>query len=116
MSYKSNKKKLLFDTILVAALLAFSISAYFIVNAFLDKGDFAVVYVNGKESSRYALLIDGEYVLNGGTNILKIENGTARMIYGDCPKQICVNTGAISLELQCISCNHNRVDVRIIKN
>ena len=59
----------------------------------------------------YSLLINGEYFLNGGTNILVIENGEAYLSYANCPDHTCVRTGKIKYTGQSIVCLPNRLSV-----
>lgn len=113
MSDKSNKRKLLFDGILILALLCVGFSALFILRSCGKAGDTVQVYIDNELRSEYPLFIDGEYSLNGGTNILVIEDGTARVIYADCPKQVCVNQGRISEDYQRIVCAHNKIEIAI---
>lgn len=48
-----------------------------------------------------------------GTNALKIENGSVRMLESTCPDQVCVHTGIISKAGQTLVCLPNRVVVEI---
>ena len=107
------KRRYIYDIILVAALLAVFLSLLFFVYQNRREGTKAVVYVNGKEVASYSLLLEGEYELNGGTNILKIENGEAYMLHADCPKGICKNTGRKGLMRDVIDCRPNNVTVII---
>ena len=43
-----------------------------------------MVTVNGEEIGRYPLDVDATYELNGGTHVLLIENGTAKIIDAAC--------------------------------
>ena len=117
MLSKDTKKKILFDCILVLALLIAAFSAIFIMKSYTDTGDCVKVSVRGETVAEYPLAEDGEYVLNGGTNILKIEGGRAYMIYGDCnenPSKKCTTQPPISGELEIISCLPNGVTVEVI--
>lgn len=117
MLSKDTKKKILFDCILVLTLLTVALSAIFIMKSHTDTGDFVRVSVDGRTVAEYPLSRDGEFVLNGGTNILKIEGGRAYMIYGDChenPSKKCTSQPPISAELEIISCLPNKVLVEVI--
>lgn len=113
MSDKSNKRRILFDCILIGTLLCVGLSALFILRACSDVGDTVCVWVDNRLVSEYPLSVDGEYSLNGGTNILKIEDGTARIIYAKCPKQVCVNHGSISYEFERIVCSPNKLEITV---
>ena len=112
----SKRKKIIFNAVLIFALLAISFASYFIIEAFKEKGAAVTVSVNGKLVGEYPLSVNAEYSLNGGTNILVIEDGYAYMKYADCPKQLCVNTGKISRTLENIECAHYNIIVRVIGN
>ena len=47
-------------------------------------------------------------------NVIKINNGTVEIIEADCPDQICVKSGLISIPSQQIVCLPNKVIVKVI--
>ena len=106
-------KKLVADIILVASLLVISLSVFIVVRLTKQDGDVAVVTVNNVVVGEYSLSVDGEYSLNGGTNILVIENGKAFVTYADCPDGLCVNQGKISLTGDRIVCLPNKLMIEI---
>ena len=116
MLNKVTKKKILFDAILVLVLLAISLSVYFFVFLGRDEGSVVRVSVNGEVVGEYPLYIDAEYTLNGGTNILTIENGTARMSYSDCPDHVCEITGKVRFVGETIVCLPNKLTVTVTGN
>ena len=109
-------KKLLTDIILIGVLLAVGISGLIIWSLTSVGGNTVVVSVGGKTVAEYPLEIDGIYFLNGGTNILVIEDGYAYIREANCPGyQDCVmhekiNGTGIG---QDIVCSPNRVHVYI---
>ena len=107
-------KKLLADSILVASFLLVALSVFLIITLTRKDGAFAVVSVDGDKVAEYSLAIDGEYLLNGGTNILVIENGRAYMKDADCPDRLCVHQGKKSHSGERIVCLPNRVMVEIV--
>jgi hypothetical protein len=111
-------KKLLSDAILVGVLLIISLSVLLFMFLFKEPGHVAEVSVNGVKVAEYQLSVDGVYYLNGGTNVLVIENGEAYMREADCPdkfsKNGCVNTGRISYVGQKIVCLPNKIIVEIV--
>lgn len=107
-------KKLYRDIALVLFLLILALSVFIIWRVTRENGEWAVVYVDGEEVYRYSLSLDGEYELNGGTNVLVIESGKAYMKFADCPDKKCVNMGKKSLSGESIVCLPNRVEVRIL--
>lgn len=107
-------KKLLADMILIAVLLILALSAFIITELLREDGAFVRVSVDGEVVAEYPLSEDGEYSLNGGTNILVIKNGKAYIGWADCPRQICVKDGSISRTGERITCLENRVVVEVI--
>ena len=73
----------------------------------------AVVAVNGEKVAEYSLSENGTYPLNGGTNILVIEDGAAFLEEANCPDKLCVKQGRISRTGQCITCLPNRLTVTV---
>lgn len=69
--------------------------------------------MDGVEVCRYSLSENGTYPLNGGTNILCIEDGVAFLTDADCPDRLCVLQGKISKTGQVIACKPNRLTVTV---
>ena len=80
-----------------------------------ETGDRVTVTVRGEKCGEYSLSEDGIYSLNGGTNILEIKNGRARMTEADCPDRICVKEGWVSRMGECITCLPNKLVVEVVK-
>jgi hypothetical protein len=102
------------DLILIVAILAIGLILLAVLELAKEEGAYVVVTVSGKEVARYSLAEDGEYELNGGTNILKIENGEAYMVWADCPalgSTRCTHQGRISKTTESIYCEYNNVFV-----
>ena len=106
-------KKMLADLILVLSLLLVALSVFLVLRLTAEEGGYVRVFVDGELVSEYSLARDGEYAINGGTNILVIEEGEAFVKLADCPRQVCVNTRPISRVGQKIECLHNRVLIRV---
>ncbi len=102
------------DLVLVAALLLVTLSVFLILEFTKKPGAYVRVSIKGETVAEYPLDREGEYSLNGGTNILVIENGSAYMKWADCPRQICVNDGKISRTGERIVCLENRVTLEVI--
>ncbi len=112
-------KKILADVILVASLLVIALSVFLVVSLTEREGAYAVVTVDGDEVARYSLERDGEYSINGGSNILVIRDGKAYISYANCPDKTCVHGNSvfgkkISSTGQRIICLPNRVMVEIV--
>ncbi len=116
MSRKNGKRVFIYDLFLILALLVIGLSALFIFRACTKEGNYVRVLIDGELVARYSLSVDAEYTLNGGTNVLKIEDGKAYMIYADCnenPGKKCTRQEKIHRELQSIDCLPNRVRVEV---
>ncbi len=100
--------------ILLAAAVIASFVLFFVFRG-RETGDCVVVRVDGVLEGEYPLDVDGEYILNGGTNELEIKNGKARMTEADCPDSICMKQGWVWRTGECITCLPNRVVVTVVK-
>ena len=72
-----------------------------------------VVRVDGVEVERHSLALNGTFPLNGGSDILVIENGQAWLSEANCPDHICVKQGKIHYTGQVITCLPNRLTVTV---
>ena len=108
----SDKKRTI-DICLIAALLLVSGVLYLVINANSTPGGEAVVRVKGETVASYSLSEDGIYPLNGGTNILVIEDGSAYISEADCPDKYCMEQGRIRYTGQCLTCLPNKLTVTV---
>ena len=106
-------KKTVADIILVAVLLILALSAFIVTELLREDGAFVRVSIDGEVVAEYSLSENAEYSLNGGTNMLVIENGEAYIRWANCPKQICVKDGKISRTGERITCLENRVIIEV---
>ena len=106
-------KKLLTDLSIILALLLLAGGLYLALFLGREAGGFAVVRVDGTVTERHSLAIDGVFPLNGGSNILVIENGEAWLSDADCPDLLCVKQGHVHYNGQTITCLPNRLTVTI---
>lgn len=106
-------KKLRVDLIVIAALLILAGVLYLLLNSSRKEGGVAVVRVNGVETERHSLTVEGTFSLNGGSNVLTIADGQAWLIEADCPDHLCVKQGKIHYTGQVITCLPNRLTVTI---
>ena len=67
------------------------------------------VTVDGEEIGRYYLNRDGTFSLNGGSNVLVVENGEAWVSEANCPDKVCMGMGKISRNGEFIACLPNRL-------
>lgn len=110
---KQNTKR---DIILVAALLVIGGVIAVILLLSGHKGSTVQVRVDGEVIETFSLSEDRTYEItgiDGGKNILIIENGEAWMDDADCPDKLCVNMGKISKSGQSVVCLPHKVVVEI---
>ncbi|MBQ8849889.1 MAG: NusG domain II-containing protein [Clostridia bacterium] len=103
-----------YDIILIASLIFISAVAIVFLLIFREDGKSVQVEIDGKTVAVYSLSEDGEYILNGGTNILVIEDGEAYIRDADCPDKTCVKAERISHVGESTVCLPNRLSVSVI--
>ena len=101
------------DIILIASILAIAIALFLIVELTKEEGAGVTVKVDGVKIAEYSLSANGTYPLNGGTNILVIENGKAYLTDANCPDKLCVHQGKISMTGETITCLPNKLTVTV---
>lgn len=101
------------DIILIASILVVAIAFFLIVELTKEEGAGVVVKVDGVEVAEYSLSKNGTYPLNGGTNILVIEDGRAYLSDANCPDKLCVHQGKISRTGEVITCLPNKLTVTV---
>ena len=101
------------DIILIASILIVAIAFFLIVELTNEEGAGVTVKVDGVKVAEYSLSKNGTYPLNGGTNILVIENGKAYLTDANCPDKLCVHQGKISRTGETITCLPNKLTVSV---
>ena len=101
------------DIILIASILIVAIAFFLIVELTKEEGAGVTVKVDGVKVAEYSLSKNGTYPLNGGTNILVIEDGRAYLIDANCPDKLCVHQGKISRTGEVITCLPNQLTVTV---
>ena len=101
------------DIILIASILAIAIALFLVVELTKEEGAGVTVKVDGVKVAEYSLSKNGTYPLNGGTNILVIENGKAYLTDANCPDKLCVHQGKISRTGETITCLPNKLTVTV---
>lgn len=105
------------DIILIVVIVLVALLSFGMHELVGGKGAGCVtVKVAGEITGVYSLAEDKEISINGGTNLLKIHNGSADMIEADCPDKLCVNQKKISKNGESIICLPNKVVVTIDSN
>ena len=107
------KKKYRLDIIIIAAILLFSVGLLLVSLLSKEEGSTVVVEIDGITVATYSLNQNGEYSLNGGTNVLVIEDGKAYLNYSNCPDHTCEKTGKIQYVGQSIICLPNKIAITI---
>ena len=105
--------KLSADVLLIAAMLLLAGVLYLVFASNSASAEGVVVRIDGEDVAKYSLYENGEYSLNGGSNILVIENGYAWLRDANCPDSLCVKQGKISRTGQVITCLPNRLTVTV---
>jgi len=106
-------KKLKSDLIVIAVMLLLAGALFLALNIGRREGGVAVVRVDGVETERHSLSVNGVFPLNGGSNILVIEDGYAFLSEANCPDLLCVRQGRIHYSGQVITCLPNRLTVTV---
>ena len=101
------------DLILIASILLVAIALFLVVEMTKEEGAGVTVKVDGIEVAEYSLAKNGTYSLNGGTNILVIEDGKAYLSDANCPDKLCVHQGKISMTGETITCLPNKLTVTV---
>ena len=105
------------DFILIFALLAVAVVAFFVINNVISKDGAKVqVLVDGEIFYEYNLDENGEYLIKTdmGENTLVIEDGNAYVSDANCPDKLCVNQGKISKSGQSVICLPHKLVVTIV--
>lgn len=101
------------DLILIGIILVVILVSFLVISLIKEDGSYVIVRVNGEEVARYELSEEGQYELNGGTNVLRIEKGKAYLVTATCPDHLCVNQGVIDENGETITCLPNRLTVTV---
>ena len=101
------------DFLVIGGLLLLSLVLLLVLRMGKKAGNEVIVRVDGQEQGRYSLAAEGRYELNGGTNVLCIENGSAYMESADCPDKVCIHRGKVSNAGETIICLPNRLTVTV---
>lgn len=111
----STAKKYRADVIFIGAILLVALIAVGVLLLTREEGAEVVVSVGGEEVARYPLTANGEYSVNGGTNVFVIDNGEVYMKSSTCHGyQDCIEAGRIKYKNQTITCLPNEVELRIV--
>ena len=107
------KNKYRLDIILIAILLLASVALLLTMTLLREEGATVVVEIDGTVVATYSLNQNGEYSLNGGTNVLTISDGVAYMSYSECRGHQCEKMGKIKYVGELIECAPNHIKIVI---
>ena len=110
---KGKLKKYRIDIIVISAILVAALLIVLFMLLTKKEGSVVSVEVDGRVVAEYPLDEDGEFPLNGGTNLLVIEGGRAHIENSSCPDHVCERSGRISHVGETIVCLPNRVTVTV---
>ena len=102
------------DIIIIGSLVLVSVLFLLLNYALKREGAYVEVTVDGEVVGSYSLSTDGTYTLNGGTNVLTVEDGKAYLSYSLCPDHTCERTGRIHHVGQTIICLPNLLTVTVV--
>lgn len=109
MKNKNTLKKK--DILLICSILIIALIACFLIyNPYINKGNndeignSVIVKIDREKVATYSLDENGQYILNGGTHILVIENGEAYLKETSCPDHYCEKQGKVSYNNQTLTC------------
>ena len=112
MENKKNLRKNDLLLLLIVVVVAAAICALRFWLGDKHPGD-VTVRIDGEVVASYDLSEDQEVELNGGTNTMRIEDGTVKMIQADCPDKLCMKQKAISKNRENIICLPNNIVLQI---
>ena len=103
------------DAILIAVLLVLGGALALFLRATRQDGGVVSVQVDGETLMELPLSGDTRLELGSGehTNVLVIENGTARVAEASCPDQVCVRQGAVRYAGESIVCLPHRLVITV---
>ena len=101
------------DFILIGAIIVIIAISIAVITLTKKDGAYVIVRVDGDQVAKYSLSVDGEYELNGGTNVLRIKDGMAYLTSASCPDHLCVKQGKIDQTGETITCLPNRLTVTV---
>jgi hypothetical protein len=104
------------DKFLIAALLILNGWLFANWGVGFSKGDWVVVTVNQKETTRLPLDQDQKTHVKGplGLTEIEVKNGRARIIRSPCKNKVCIKSGYIRYADRLAACIPNRVVIRIV--
>ena len=113
METEKRRKSIFRDVCLILSFVAIGLVTMLVLNLTRRAGSVAQVSVDGVPIQSFDLDADGIHSLNGGSNVLEIKDGRARLIEATCPNHLCIGQGWVQYNGQSIVCLPNRLSVTI---
>ena len=109
-------KKVLVGLIALLLVAAAGIVIFAVMMNVSHTNPTAEIYQNGVLIRKAPLSVDAEFTVEceDGVNIVKIENGSVRVAFANCPDKVCVNRGAVNGGAVPIVCLPHRLEIRIV--
>jgi hypothetical protein len=107
------------DILLIGSIIAFGCILALVILLTQHKGNIVQVRLDGTIIENFQMIDNLTYEINGvngGTNLLIIQDGEAWIEEANCPDGLCKNMGKISQVGQSIICLPNKVVVEILDN
>lgn len=103
------------DILLIAVLLIIAGALALFLWSTREAGGYVSVTMDGEKIMELPLDVDTQVTIGEGehTNLLVIQNGTARITSASCPDLLCVHQGAIQYAGQSIVCLPNKLVVTV---
>lgn len=110
--YKRAKPFTALDAIILIAVTAAIICASIFAFGKRERGSYADIYYKGELVATYSLAENARFALPGEETIqIDINEGKIAVTENDCPNQICVKSGYISLAGERIVCAYHKVSI-----
>lgn len=101
------------DYLIIASIIIVALSSILFINLSKKEGSGVIVKIDGVIVAEYSFENEGEYSLNGGTNILVIKDKKAWIKDANCKDHYCMNQGKISKEGETITCLPNKLTITV---
>jgi hypothetical protein len=101
--------------LLVIAMLAVAVGAGLAAQTGVERGDRAIVQINGQTERRLSLHRDATYRVQGaaGETRIQVSDDRVRIVEAPCHRKLCVRRGWLDSSGDTTTCLPNRLHVRV---